>query len=339
MEPILNLAHRHGRQRRHSPGSATRLAEPVVIEGKARDVAGEEGDVARTRANGIEIEYETAGDRSDPALLLVMGLGAQLTIWPDSLFQGLAQRGFYVIRYDNRDTGLSTGFDSWGTPDLPGALQKVMKGQPIEAPYLLTDMAADAVGLLDALGIERAHMVGASMGGMIVQIVAAQYPQCTRSMVSIYSTSGRRGLPPGRPEALAMLGSQPEGPTREDRVRHGIKLRQTIGSPAYPTPADEMRTFVEKNVDRRWWPEGAGRQYVSVLASGDRVELLKTIKTPTLVMHGEADPLLPVECGRDVAALVPGAELETWPGWGHDFPKALIPKLIERITRFCKDKP
>jgi len=181
-------------------------------------------------------------------------------------------------------------------------------------------------------------MVGASMGGMIVQIIAAQYPERTRSMVSIYSTSGRPGLPVGKPEALAMLGSQPEGPSREDRVRHGMKLRRTIGSPGYPTPDDELRPFVEKNVDRRWWPEGSARQYLSVIASGDRVEMLKTVKAPTLVLHGEEDPLLPVECGRDVARLVPGAEIETWPGWGHDFPKVLIPRLVDRIAGFCKDK-
>jgi pimeloyl-ACP methyl ester carboxylesterase len=294
--------------------------------------------VAKVKANGIEIEYETAGNKADPALLLVMGLGAQLTIWPDSLFQGVAKRGFYVIRFDNRDTGLSTGFDAWGVPNLPAAVQKVMKGEKVDAPYLLKDMAADAIGLLDALGIQRAHMVGASMGGMIVQIVAAQYPERTRSMVSIYSTSGRPGLPQGKPEALAMLSAQPEGPAREQLVTHGMKLRHTIGSPGYPTPDDEMRAFVEKNVDRRWWPQGAARQYLSVIASGDRVELLKTIKVPTLVLHGEDDPLLPVEGGRDVARLVPGAEIETWPGWGHDFPKALIPKVIDRITAFCEGK-
>lgn len=295
--------------------------------------------MARTRANGIEIEYETAGNRSDPALLLVMGLGAQLTIWPDSLFQGLAQRGFYVIRYDNRDTGLSTGFDTWGVPNLLAALQKIMKGEKVEAPYLLKDMASDAVGLLDALGVGRAHMVGASMGGMIVQLVAALYREHAASMVSIMSTSGRRGLPQGKPEALAMLSAQPEGPSREQRVAHGMKLRRVIAGPGYPSEEAELRPFVEKNVDRRWWPEGSARQYLSVLASGDRVDLLKTIKVPTLVLHGDDDPLLPVECGRDVAALVPGAEIETWPGWGHDFPKAMIPKVIDRITRFCKDKP
>lgn len=294
--------------------------------------------MAKVRANGIEIEYETVGNKADPALLLVMGLGAQLTIWPDSLFQGLAERGFHVIRFDNRDTGLSTGFDAWGVPNLPAAVQRVMKGEKVDAPYLLKDMAADAIGLLDALGIERAHMVGASMGGMILQIVAAEYPERTRSMVSIYSTSGRPGLPAGKPEALAMLSAQPEGPAREQLVKHGMKLRQTIGSPGYPTPDDEMRAFVEKNVDRRWWPEGAARQYLSVIASGDRVELLKAIRVPTLVLHGEDDPLLPVECGRDVARLVPGAEIETWAGWGHDFPKALIPRVIDRVAAFCEGK-
>jgi pimeloyl-ACP methyl ester carboxylesterase len=294
--------------------------------------------VAKVKANGIEIEYETAGNKSDPALLLVMGLGAQLTIWPESLVQGLAQKGFYVIRFDNRDTGLSTDFGKWGPANIPAALQAVMKGEKVNAPYLLDDMAADAVGLLDALGIDKAHMVGASMGGMIVQIVAAKYPQHTRSMVSIYSTSGRRGLPQGKPEALAMLGSVPENDTREARVRHGMKLRQTIGSPGFPTPEPVMRAFVEKNVDRRYYPEGVGRQYVSVIASGDRVELLKTIKAPTLVMHGEDDPLLPVDGGRDVAKLVPGAEIETIAGWGHDFPPQLVPRLVERVAAFCKGK-
>jgi pimeloyl-ACP methyl ester carboxylesterase len=292
--------------------------------------------VARVKANGIEIEYEATGNKSNPALLLVMGLGAQLTIWPDALFEGLAKRGFYVIRYDNRDTGLSTDFGSWGLPNIPAEIQKIMKGEKVAAPYYLKDMAADAIGLLDALGIQGAHMVGASMGGMIVQIVAAQYPQRTRSMVSIYSSSGRPGLPQGKPEALAMLTAQPEGPSRQQRVKHGMKLRQTIGSPGYPTPELELRAFVEKNVDRRWYPEGSARQYLSVIASGDRVELLKTIKAPTLVMHGEEDPLLPIACGRDVASLVPGAQFQSYPGWGHDFPGKLIPTIADRIAGFCK---
>ena len=293
--------------------------------------------MAKVKANGIEIEYETAGDKADPALLLIMGLGAQLTVWPDSFFEGLARQGFYVVRFDNRDTGLSTDFGSAGVPDMVAVLQKAMKGERIEAPYLLKDMAADAIGLLDGLGIGRAHMVGASMGGMIVQIVAAQYPERTASMVSIMSTSGRRGLPQGKPEALAMLSAQPEGPAREQLVAHGLKLRRAIAGSGYPIPEAELRRFVEKNLDRRWYPEGAARQYLSVLASGDRVEMLKTVKVPTLVLHGEDDPLLPVECGRDVAALVPGAEIQTYPGWGHDFPGGMIPTVIERISKFCKE--
>jgi pimeloyl-ACP methyl ester carboxylesterase len=292
--------------------------------------------VARVKANGIEIEYEATGDKSHPALLLIMGLGAQLTIWPDALFKGLAERGFHVIRYDNRDTGLSTDFGAWGVPNIPDALRKALAGEKLTAPYYLTDMAADAVGLLDALGIGDAHIVGASMGGMIAQIVAATYPQRVRSMVSIYSSSGRPGLPQGKPEALAMLSSQPDGPTREQRVLFGMKLRRTIGSPAYPAPDAELRAFVEKNVDRRWYPEGSARQYLSVIASGDRVELLKKVEAPTLVMHGEEDPLLPIECGRDVARLVPGAEFQSYPGWGHDFPAKLIPTIADRIASFCK---
>ena len=294
--------------------------------------------MARAKANGIEIEYETAGDKSDPALLLVMGLGAQLTIWPDAFFHGLATQGFFVIRYDNRDTGLSTDFGSWGVPNIADAFQKLMSGKKVDTPYLVKDMAADAIGLLDALGIDKAHMVGASMGGMIVQTVAALWPERTRSMVSIMSTSGRPGLPPGKPEALAMLTAQPEGPSREQRVKYGMKLRQTIAGAGYPPAEAELRAFVEKNVDRRWYPEGGARQYLSIIASGDRVEMLKKIKVPTLVLHGEDDPLLPVECGRDVARLVPAAEIQTYPGWGHDFPKGMIPTVIERIVTFCKGK-
>ena len=292
--------------------------------------------MARTKANGIEIEYETAGNKGDPALLLIMGLGAQLTLWPDAMFEGLAKKGFFVIRYDNRDVGLSTDFGKAGVPNMMDAFARLMKGEKVEVPYYLTDMAADAVGLLDALAIDKAHIVGASMGGMIGQIVAARYPERARSFVSIFSTSGRRGLPAGKPEALAMLSAQPEGPSREQRVAHGIRLRNTIGSPRYPTPDAEVRALVERNVDRRWYPEGAARQYLSVMASGDRVELCKTIKAPTLVLHGEDDPLLPVDCGRDVASLVPGARIHTIPGWGHDLPPQLVPELTDRIASFCK---
>lgn len=292
--------------------------------------------MARAKANGIEIEYETFGSRQDPALLLIMGLGAQLTLWPESLCEGLAEQGFFVVRYDNRDVGLSTDFDEAGLPNLMDAFAKLMKGETVDAPYLLSDMAADAIGLLDALGIDRAHMVGGSMGGMIAQVIAATHPTRTRSLVSIMSTSGRYGLPAGKPEAVAMLSAQPEGTEREQLIAHGIKLRTVISGPGYPTDPAAMRALVERNVDRRYYPPGAARQYLAIMASGPRVDLLKTVKVPTLVLHGEDDPLLPVECGRDVAALVPGAKIETFPGWGHDVPEQMVPKLVSSISSFCK---
>lgn len=292
--------------------------------------------MARAKANGIEIEYETFGSRKDPALLLIMGLGAQLTLWPESLCEGLAGQGLFVVRYDNRDVGLSTDFDEAGLPNLADAFGRLMKGETVDAPYLLSDMAADAVGLLDALAIDRAHMVGGSMGGMIAQVVAATHPARTRSLVSIMSTSGRYGLPAGKPEAVAMLSAQPEGTEREQLIAHGMKLRSVISGPGYPTDPAAMRALVERNIDRRYYPAGAARQYLAIMASGPRVELLKTVKVPTLVLHGEDDPLLPVECGRDVATLVPGAKIETFAGWGHDVPEAMVPKLVSSISTFCK---
>jgi len=291
--------------------------------------------VARAKANGIEIEYETFGNRADPAMLLIMGLGAQLTLWPRAFCEGLASNGFFVVRYDNRDCGLSTDFGAWGPADIAGALRDAMGGRKVAAPYLVSDMAADGTGLLDALGIDRAHIVGGSMGGMIAQTIAGLAPQRTRTLVSIFSTSGRPGLPLGKPEALAMLTAQPPGPAREQLIAHGMKVRAAIGSPGYPASEDALRELVAVNIDRRWYPEGAARQYLAIIASGNRVELLKTVKAPTLVLHGEEDPLLPVECGRDVARLVPGAEIETYPGWGHDMPDALMPTLVERIATFC----
>jgi pimeloyl-ACP methyl ester carboxylesterase len=292
--------------------------------------------VTRAKANGIEIEYETLGAKGNPAILLIMGLGAQLTLWSDAFCEGLAAKGFYVVRFDNRDCGLSTDFDSWGQADLPAAIMKLLTGKKIEAPYLVGDMAADAVGLVEALGLERAHMIGASMGGMIAQVAAAKYPARTRSLVSIMSTSSRPGLPQGKPEAIKATLERPTTSDRETMVRHYMMLRRTIGSPAYPESDAEMRRLVERNIDRRYYPAGVGRQYLAILASGDRVELLKTVTAPTLVIHGADDPLLPQEGGRDVAALVPGAQLEIYPGMGHDLPTALTPRLVDRIATFCK---
>jgi pimeloyl-ACP methyl ester carboxylesterase len=291
--------------------------------------------MARIKANGIDIEYQTTGDSKNPAVLLIMGLGAQLTLWPDSFCEGLAQRGFYVVRHDNRDCGLSTDFESWGPADLPKAIGQLMSGQKVDAPYTLNDMAADSLGVLDGLGIDSAHIVGGSMGGMIAQIVAARHPARSRSLVSIFSTSGRPGLPSGTPEAMAALTAQPPGPAREQLIEHAMKVRTVIGSPGFRPDEAELRALVARNIDRRYFPAGVARQYQAIVASGDRVEMLKTVRVPTLVLHGEDDPLIPVACGRDVASLVPNAEIETYAGWGHDMPTKLIPTLVGRIATFC----
>lgn len=294
--------------------------------------------MASTRANGIDIEYETFGNKKDPTLLLVMGLGGQLTLWPESLCTGLAGKGFHVVRYDNRDVGLSTDFGAWGVGDLAKATMEVISGKQPAAPYLVKDMAADAVGLLDALDVERGHIVGMSLGGMIAQTIAGLYPERTRSLVSVMSTSGRRGLPPGKPEAMKALLTRPASGDRAELVRHGIMLRTAISGSGYPTPADEVQAMVERNVDRRYYPEGINRQYLAVLASGDRVDLLKGVKAPTLVLHGSDDPLIHPDAARDVASLVPGAEIEIYPGWGHDLPPGMVPKLVMRIAAFCAGK-
>ena len=292
--------------------------------------------MAHVGANGIEIEYETLGESSHPALLLIMGLGAQLIHWPDAFCQGLAAHGFYVVRFDNRDSGLSTSRESWGRPDLAAVVTQVMSGERADVPYRLDDMAADAVGLLDALGIQRAHMVGASMGGSIAQLVAGHHRERTRSLVSMMSTSGRPDLASADRDVVRAILGRPPPEDREALVRHIVRVRQVIGSPRYPESEAEHRALVERVLARAYNPDGNDRQYAAVIASGHRVELLQTLRVPTLVLHGEDDALLPQEHGRDTAMLVPGSEIEVYSGWGHDIPRGLIPTLVERIARFCK---
>jgi pimeloyl-ACP methyl ester carboxylesterase len=294
-------------------------------------------NVGRARANGIEIEYETLGTKADQTILLIMGLGGQLIHWPDAFCTGLVERGFHVVRFDNRDSGLSTSFASWGKPDLVKVVTQVMMGQKADVPYRLDDMANDAVGLLDALGIERAHIAGASMGGSIAQIVAGHYPVRTRSLISIMSTTGRPELATGERETIKVLLEPPPPVTnREALIRHGMRVRRAIGSPGYPQSDDELRAIVTRSIDRKYDPDGSSRQYIATIASGHRVELLQKLKVPTLVLHGEADPLLPQEHGRDTAWITPGAQIDVYPGWGHDLPPGMIPILVDRIATFCK---
>ncbi len=288
--------------------------------------------MARIAANGIGIEYEETGDKAAPAILLVHGLGAQLSLWPTRFVQQLADAGFRVVRYDNRDIGLSTKFEAYGVPDLGALTARAMAGEKIPAPYYLADMARDGIALLDALGIDKAHVVGVSMGGMIVQTMAIEHAPRLASMTSIMSTSGRRGLPAGKPEAMKALMSVPPSTEREALIAHGMKLRRIIGSPAYPADEIELRGLVERNVDRSYYPQGVARQYNAVMASGSRVHSLPGITTPSLVIHGADDPLLPLAAGEDTAKLIPGARLKVYPGMGHDLPTPLVPDLVATIV-------
>ena len=234
------------------------------------------------KANGIDIEVETFGDKNDPAIIFVMGFGAQLIQWPVELMEGLAARGFHVLRFDNRDVGLSQKFPELGMPDVSEVLGKILAGEDPKVPYTLTDMAADAVGVLDTLGIDKAHIAGGSMGGMIVQVAAAGWPDRFKSMTSIFSTTGNLELPQASEEAMTALLSRPANEERETVIEHSIGVRKAIGSPAYPAPDDEAREKAAESFDRSYYPEGTTRQYAAIVADGDRRDRIKTISCPEI---------------------------------------------------------
>jgi pimeloyl-ACP methyl ester carboxylesterase len=292
--------------------------------------------MANVRANGVDIEYESVGREDDPVILLIMGFAASLKGWPDSLLYGLAAKGFRVIRFDNRDAGRSSHLDQLGAPDLSAIMAKLRAGEAPGAPYSLDDMAADAVGLLAALGIDRAHIVGASMGGMIAQLVALNHPSRTKSLISIMSTTGRADLPPGKPEAFAAIATPPASPAREDRIARGIEVWRVIGSPGFPASDAEIRAYVERGVDYAPYdPVGLTRQMAAVLAAPPRNDQLRTVKAPALVIHGADDPLIPVAGGEDTAKSIPGAELFVVPGMAHDFRESLVPVYLKAIGDFA----
>jgi pimeloyl-ACP methyl ester carboxylesterase len=286
-------------------------------------------------ANGIEIEYDTFGKPQDPTLLLIMGFGMQLVAWPEVFCQGLADKGFHVVRFDNRDVGLSSKIEGGPPVAVQDILIKAATGKPVEVPYALADMARDAIGLLDGIGVGRAHIVGASMGGMIAQIIAAEYPQRATSLVSIMSTSSDPSLPQAKPEVMGALLA-PRATEREGAINQSLGIARVIGSPGFPTPEAELRARIERSFDRCFYPAGLSRQFAAIVASGNRTEMLKRIRVPTLVIHGADDPLVPVEGGKHTAATVPGAKLEIVPGMGHDLAAGLWPILIEMITAHCK---
>ncbi len=283
-------------------------------------------------SNGITLYYETHGDPGGRPLLLVMGLGAQLTLWEPGFCELLAREGFYVIRFDNRDVGLSTKVEGGPEPDLA----KAMAGDHSTASYTLWDMADDAVGLLDHLGIERAHIAGASMGGMIVQCMAIRHPGRVRSMTSIMSTTGNPDVGQPEPAAMAALLAPPPT-TREGAIAQGLATWKTIGSPGYPPDEDELRQRLAADYDRCFFPKGTARQLVAILATGDRTEALRGVRVPTLVIHGEADPLVTPSGGEATAAAIPGARLLTFPGMGHDLPRALWPEFARAMAAVARE--
>ena len=288
--------------------------------------------MASISANGITIEYDTFGDRGGRPLLMVMGLGAQMIAWRPEFCQQLAERGHFVIRYDNRDVGLSEKFGHLGVPDLVAILGAIATGDAPEAPYSLDDMVDDGLGLLDALEIESAHVCGASMGGMIVQAMAINAPERVLSMTSIMSTTGNPDLPPATEEAMAALLT-PGATTPEGAVERSLHINRVIGSPAYQAPAQQLRARALEAYERCSYPEGVTRQMAAVAAHGNRKPHLEKLDLPTLIVHGEADPLVPAAGGIDTHEAVDNSELLLIDGMGHDLPEPIWPEVIDGISR------
>ena len=286
----------------------------------------------RVVANGIGIEVDDRGPPGGEPLLLIMGLGMQLTAWPDTLVQDLVQRGFRVIQLDNRDAGLSQSFDHLGAPNLALAGVRYSLHLPVVSPYSLQDMAADALGVLDALGVAQAHVCGASMGGMIAQHLAVRYPARVKSLTLMMTTTGARHLPQPSLRVRGALLSRPAGKGADAVVQHLMRLYALIGSPAYPADPAELRVRLQASVARAWRPAGTARQLAAVVADGDRSILVQNLRAPTLVLHGEADPLVPVAAGRELARLIPGAKSDFISGMGHDLPAALLPRFVFGIA-------
>lgn len=284
--------------------------------------------MATTRVNGLELCYQRHGNPHDPCVLLIMGLGMQLIAWPDDFVEGLVEQGLQVVCFDNRDSGLSGKIEAGGRPSLLLAYLKNRLGLRVRSAYTLDDMADDALGLLDALDIGHAHVIGASMGGMIAQLMAVRAPQRVLSLVSIMSSSGRRGLPgPTRTARQALMRRPKAGAGRLELIEHMAATVRVLGSPAYPVPEKLQLQRIAAAFDRDHCPDGVLRQMMAIGASGSREALLPTITCPTLVIHGAQDPLIPVACGIDTAALIPGAQLQVIEGMGHNLP----PQLIERV--------
>ena len=278
-------------------------------------------------ANGIEIEYDTFGERTSPALLLIMGGGSQMIHWEAYFCRLLAEQGLFVIRFDNRDVGLSTKFEEAGIPDTVAA----MNGAPFTPPYSLEDMADDATGLLDALGIDKAHICGASVGGMIAQVVAYRYPERVLTLTSIMSSTGNPELPQIKPDILAEV-YKPVPNERSACVDHQVAMWRKLWSPGFPFEEERVRTLMAQSFDRSYYPQGLARQGAAVIAHGYPKAAIASITAPTLVIHGDKDPFMSVEGGQETAALISDSKLLIIKGMGHDMPTPVWPRIINAIS-------
>lgn len=282
----------------------------------------------RAQANGIEIEFETRGDERCPAVLLIMGLGAQLVRWPESLVQGLVEIGLRVVRFDNRDCGMSSAFPDGGVPKL----EAIIDGSE-QPPYTLDDMARDAIGLMDWLEIEKAHIVGTSMGGMIGQLLASDFPDRVLSLTSIMSTTGNPDLSPSNPDIFEKL-TQPRPDPLQDLpayLDHEVWRASLISSPAYPSSPSNARACALLEYERGYNPDGAARQMAAIFSHQDRRVKLRSIRAPTLIVHGLEDPLIPPDGGEDCANTIPDSRLILIPGMAHDLPDDLMPVVSAAI--------
>ena len=286
----------------------------------------------KIKANQIDIEIEDTGPDpaglARPAVLLIMGLGMQLVAWPPAMVQALVDEGFRVIRLDNRDIGLSQKFDHLGKPNLVWESLKYKLGLTVKSPYSLHDMAADALAVLDVLQLEKAHVVGVSMGGMIAQRVALAAPARVLSLTSIMSSSGARGLPQAEPRVMRVLMSRPASSDSASVINHYVRLFRVIGSPGFPLDDAELRERIAIGVKRGFHPDGVLRQMMAIVADSRRAAELAGLRVPTLVVHGKADPLVPFACGEDTARRIPGASLVGIDGMGHDLPSGVVERVL-----------
>ncbi len=285
--------------------------------------------MAKLNANGLQIEYDEFGSRDNPAVLLIMGLGTQMIAWSAEFCAGLAAGGYRVIRFDNRDVGLSQWLNGRKAPSASRLLLKHWLGVPSGAPYRLGDMARDASAVLDGLGVDRAHIVGASMGGMIAQLIAVNEPERAQSLTTIMSSTGNRRLPQARADVRKLLlRDRAPSHDRTAYIDSAVQFFQTIGSPAFPRSDAQWRELMGTAYDRGVNPAGFFRQLAAIIEDGDRRRRLRQVRTPTLVIHGDADPLVPLAHGQDLAAVIPGAQLSVIKGMGHDLPPQLVPGLV-----------